>query len=159
MTNQNERTVRRLVSEAWTGKNLAIIDELVSDKYVEYAPFGELHGIKDYREGVRMFTSAFPDIQIHIEDLVVKGDTVAFRVDVTGTHRGPFMDVPASGNKVRFTGMDFTRFKDGKVVEEWFLMDMMGVLAQLQAEPAKAAKAPADKTTKAPKAAPITPGR
>jgi steroid delta-isomerase-like uncharacterized protein len=132
---ENKRIVKRLVKEAWTGKNVGAVDELVSEDYVEYAPFGTLRGIGDYKEGIQMFNSAFPDLKIKVEDMLAEGDRVAFRMTATGTHKGSFMDVPGSGAKVTFSGIDITRIEDGKVVEEWFMLDLMGLMQQLQAKP------------------------
>lgn len=133
MEEQNKEVVQRLIREAWTGENIDLVDELVSENYVEYAPFGVVRGIEEYKEGIRMFTTAFPDITLRIEEMIAEDDTVGFRLAVSGTHDGPFMGVEPTGNEVSFTAFDFTRLKDGKVVEEWFTMDTLGLLEQLEA--------------------------
>ncbi len=58
---------------------------------------------------------------------------VGGRFTLTGTHRGDFAGVPASGNKVSVTGHDFLRFKDGKISEHWAEVDMMTMMQQLGA--------------------------
>jgi hypothetical protein len=63
-TEHNREAVRQLVSDAWTAENLELVDELVSEEYVEYAPWGEMRGVEGYKEGIRTFNTAFPDLDI-----------------------------------------------------------------------------------------------
>lgn len=130
---RNKEIVERLISEAWTGDDLDLVDELVSDDYIEYAPFGVVRGVEEYKEGIRMFTTAFPDIDLRVEEMIAEDDTVGFRLSVSGTHEGAFMGVEPTSNEVSFVAFDFTRLEDGKVVEEWFTMDTLGLLEQLEA--------------------------
>lgn len=130
---RNKEIVERLVSEAWTGDNLDLVDELVSEDYIEYAPFGVVRGVEEYKDGIRMFTTAFPDIDLGIEEMIAEGDTVAFRLAVSGTHEGPFMGIEPTGNEVTFEAFDFTRLEEGEVAEEWFTMDTLDVMDQLGA--------------------------
>ena len=61
----------------------------------------------------------------------LEGDTAAARFTITGTDTGGFMGMPPTGKSVTVTGMDFMRFRDGKIVEHWGEMDMLGLLQQL----------------------------
>jgi predicted ester cyclase len=57
-----------------------------------------------------------------------------------GTNTGDFetpAPLPATGKKVAFTGTNIYRFAGGKIVEEWFLEDTMGLLRQLGFMPAE----------------------
>ncbi len=80
--------------------------------------FGRLHG-------------AFPDLQVEIDDLIAEGDKVVSRNTVTGTHRGEFMGVPATGRQVRYDEIFVVRFADGRVVETWGVVDMASLMRQL----------------------------
>jgi predicted ester cyclase len=82
-----------------------------------------------------MFRSAFPDLHQEIEDLVAEGDTVAVRVTMTVTHLGPFLGVAPTGRRVRYDGMDFFRFREGKTVEHWTATDDLGLMQQLGVVP------------------------
>lgn len=90
-------------------------------------------GVQEYKEGIRMFTTAFPDIDLQVDEVFAEDDTVDFRLSVPGSHDGPFMGVEPTGNEVSFTAFDSTPLEDGKVVEEWFTMDTLGLLEQLGA--------------------------
>ena len=78
--------------------------------------------------------SLFPDLQIVGEDQVAEADKVVTRWTFYGTNTGDFetpAPLPATGKKVAFTGMNIYRFAGGKIVEEWFQEDTMGMLRQL----------------------------
>jgi len=52
-----------------------------------------------------------------------------------GTNTGPLMGMPATGKQATVTGMDITRMANGKVVEHWGQLDMLGLMQQLGVVP------------------------
>ena len=58
---------------------------------------------------------------------------MASRWTITGTHRGTFQGVPATGRQVTMAGIDFIRVVDGKIAEHWAQFDLVGVLQQIGA--------------------------
>jgi len=87
---------------------------------------------------VRAFTTAFPDAQISLNGSIGDRDMVASRWTITGTHRGEFQGVPATGRQVTMAGIDVSRVVDGKVDEHWAQFDVIGVLQQIGAIPVPA---------------------
>lgn len=83
------------------------------------------------------FTTAFPDAQISVEDSVSERDIVASRWTITGTHLGDFQGVPPTGRRITFNGVDFSRVVEGKIAEHWAQFDLLGVLQQIGAAPAR----------------------
>ena len=77
------------------------------------------------------FTSGFPDSRIAIESCLAEGDTVATRWTMTGTHRGVFQGVPATGREFRIDGIEFNRVVDGKIVQHWAMFDNLALLQQI----------------------------
>jgi steroid delta-isomerase-like uncharacterized protein len=82
-----------------------------------------------------LFTTAFPDAQITVDASISVGDLVASRWTTTGTYRGDFHGVPATGRQITMKGMDFSRIVEGKVAEHWAQFDLIGVLQQIGAMP------------------------
>jgi steroid delta-isomerase-like uncharacterized protein len=78
----------------------------------------------------RLF-SAFPDWHWEIRNLVVDGDYIAGHFAVTGTHRGPFQGIEATGRRVTISEFTFYRLEDGKFAEVWDLADMDAVMRQI----------------------------
>lgn len=87
------------------------------------------------RDGFKAMISgllgAFPDLRLTIEDQIVAGDKVATRWTAEGTHRGPFGAVPATGRRIRISGLVLDRVVDGRVAERWEQWDQMAMLQQL----------------------------
>jgi predicted ester cyclase len=58
------------------------------------------------------------------------------RVKVTGTHKGEFMGVSATGTRVDVKLIDIMRFNGtGLVWEHWGVADMLSLMQQLGAVP------------------------
>ena len=85
------------------------------------------------REFYNTIWTAFPDLTIHIDDLVAEDDKVVWRITVTGTHKGDFQGAPASGKLVKFDAHYSFRFENGKIVERWSTLDRLSVLIQIGA--------------------------
>ena len=75
--------------------------------------------------------SAFPDWHWEIRHLVVDGDNIAVHFTVTGTHRGAFQGIEATGRRVTISEFTLYRVEDGKFAEVWDLTDMDAVMRQI----------------------------
>ena len=65
---------------------------------------------------------------------MVGEDANADRWEFSGTHRGEFLGLAATGNSIRVEGATFSRFDGrGLVVEDVNFWDVPGLLAQLGA--------------------------
>ena len=95
------------------------------------APFQE-QGREGYRRFFHYLITAFPDFTITPQRMVADDDTVAFAYTLTGTHRGEFEGVAATGRRIEVRGLQLGRFEDGQIVERWGATDMAGLLSQLQ---------------------------
>jgi steroid delta-isomerase-like uncharacterized protein len=80
---------------------------------------------------VRRVYSAFSDTENVIEDMIGEGDEVLNRWRLEATHSGEFRGIPATGKRIKVTGMGLFRFSDGKVIESWDSFDQLGMLQQL----------------------------
>lgn len=130
--------IKRFYTEVLEGGNLALIDELSTNDFVDHEE--GLPGQPPGKEGVRFFVnairSAFPDIKAKtIEPYLADGDMEACHVIFTGTHGGEMAGVPATGKTVEFGGTDIIRVVDGKVAEHWGTTDNMRLMQQIGAIP------------------------
>ena len=78
-----------------------------------------------------MMRAAFPDIHWVVEEMVAEGETVASRFTWSGTHRGEFLGVPATGRRVVVKGMVIDELAGGKMSKSRILMDSLGMMQQL----------------------------
>jgi steroid delta-isomerase-like uncharacterized protein len=79
--------------------------------------------------------NAFPDLHHEIVDMVAERDKVAVRLNITGTHKGEFQGILATGNKLSLYEMGFITIIDGKITEGWISADTMRLMQQLEALP------------------------
>ncbi len=79
----------------------------------------------------RQWWGAFPDVNIQVERIVAAGEWVIVEASSTGTHLGPFMGIPPTGQKVQSHVCCLIRVRDGKMVEETVYYDQLERLAQL----------------------------
>ncbi|MNY71669.1 SnoaL-like polyketide cyclase [compost metagenome] len=54
---------------------------------------------------------------------------------MSGTHENTFFGIPATGKTFEVKAMNFYRFENRQIVEEYGLPDMFGLLRQLGAAP------------------------
>lgn len=80
------------------------------------------------------FPPAFSDLHYTIDLLITKDDYVVERYTATGTQDGPLGDLPPSGRKATWTGINIYRFACGRIAEIWSEVDALGRLAQLTGE-------------------------
>ena len=111
--------------------------ELLAKDFVEHE---EMPGLEPSKEGVKqlfhMYRAAFPDLRMEPQDVLVSGDKAVARVRATGTHRGEFLGIPATGKSVDVQLIDITRFgDDGLAREHWGVVDALGLMQQLGAIP------------------------
>lgn len=58
-------------------------------------------------------------------------DLVAYDFEMTATHSGEMLGVPATGNRIELTNTVWFRIEDGHVVDEWPRTDMLGLLTDI----------------------------
>ena len=129
---ENKALLKRSVDEFWNTGNIGHIDEFYSGNYVAHDPSGANEGGLDNFKGyAQAVFSAFPDFKLTIDDAISEGDKIVKRWTARCTHKGEFMGVPATGNRLEVIGTTTYRIADGKFVESWWNTDTMGMMQQL----------------------------
>jgi predicted ester cyclase len=85
-----------------------------------------------FRQFIYLLWKAFPDIRIMFDDIIIEGNKVVCRYNLTGTHKGEFMDLRPTDNQFRVNGMTIFSFRDSRCIERWNLVDMMSLMEQLR---------------------------
>lgn len=88
-------------------------------------------GTNTWRKHAEILFSAFPDIQVKVEDIFAAGDKVAVRLRISGTHAGEFLGVQPTGKRVEYESTEIYRIADGKIAEEWICSDTLTLMAQI----------------------------
>ncbi|MBL9171439.1 MAG: ester cyclase [Verrucomicrobiales bacterium] len=128
----NSTIVRRFIQDVLNEGKVDAAGEFFWDDMVEQVPLpGQgpgLAGLKDVLRGLR---AAFPDMHWSVEEQIAEGDKVVTRFEWTGTHRGEFLGVGATGRPVRVWGVVIDRLEAGKIKDTRIIMDTMGLMVQL----------------------------
>jgi predicted ester cyclase len=120
-TEANKRVVRRFVDEVVAPRNPDAVDELAAGEFAAAA-----------KRWVSPFQSAFPDFRMEVIDLIAEDETVVGHFRCSGTHRGEWLGVPATGR--RFENVDeiyIFKLRDGKLVSGLGVEDNLTRLRQL----------------------------
>ena len=133
MSEQNKALVRRLYEDHWTKKNEALVGEVFASNVSLNTPDGVVRGLNEALSFLRGYASSFPDFVSTIEDLVAEGDKVVARWTFTGTHTGAMGDIPASGKRVKETGIGIYRVVAGKIAEGNLTWNKHSLLKQIGA--------------------------
>lgn len=124
--------VRGVIDEVWNQGHLDRTEELFVPGFVNHDPNpGAAADLGDYKKWVVRWRTAFPDLHVQVHDLVAEGDKVAARLTATGTHRGDFLGVRATGTRVTMKIINLYRFEGGKIAEAHRSYDLLGLGQQL----------------------------
>ncbi|QEY32714.1 hypothetical protein EVJ50_11235 [Synechococcus sp. RSCCF101] len=126
-----QSVVRRLIEQGINGGNEAVLTELLHHDYVYRAPGEELRGPAALQALFAGYRQAFPDLHVAITGSFDNGFMVATTFTLSGTHAGPLHGMPASGRSVSVDGIVHSRVRDGRIAEEWELIDMAALMQQL----------------------------
>ena len=114
----------------------AMVDRFMAEDFVEHEAIPGMGNTRDTpRQLSKMMLAAFPDFRVTVHELLQDGDKVVARATFSGTHRGEFMGVPATGNQVEWSVIDILQFRDDQAVAHWGVMDMAGAMAQMSTSP------------------------
>ena len=92
-------------------------------------PAQGLDSFQRFRQGI---LSAFPDLEVRVEDVLVDREKTAVRLSFSGTHTGNGIGVPPTSRRFVASAIVILRWQDGKVVEAWNEFDAAGMMRQLQ---------------------------
>jgi len=130
---ENISLMKRWFREVWNEGNTKTVHELLAPDGVargQSDPHGEIHGPDEFLAFVESIRASFSEIHTVIEDVFGAEDKVVVRWSATMTHSGAGLGVPASGKRIRVSGITIARIRNGQVVEGWDNWDQLSMLRQ-----------------------------
>lgn len=136
-TLESNKEIARKTFEAIQNKDYALLESITDTaKFKLHFPgFDKPLNFEESKQINSDYDTAFPDVKINIEYQVAEGDLVMSRVVFNATNTGDFQGIPASGKKIKASGMTIQRIVENKIVEEWDEMDALGMMQQIGAIP------------------------
>ena len=132
-TDENKALVRSYYESVLAARDRALLERLLDPAFVSHDASGATVGRDRYATAVAVTHAAFGDLAVTVHDQVAEDDRVVTRWSATGTHRADFAGVPATGRRITVSGIHIHRLQDGRFVEHWEMLDLVGLLRQLQA--------------------------
>src|SRR5882762_6270340 len=78
------------------------------------------------------FANSIPDMKFDIKEVLVSGDRMVVRGEVTGTPAGDLFGVPHTGRSFRIMAIDIQTIRDGKIARTYHLENWLSALRQLR---------------------------
>ncbi len=107
---EHKALMQRIVEMFATG-DLSGVDALIAAGYIDHQGLEgiEIRGPEGFNRVVRAARSAFPDLQVDVEDLIAEGDRVVARLRWRGTQ--------STGERIERETIDIVRVLDGQAIE------------------------------------------
>jgi ketosteroid isomerase-like protein len=125
-----------LFNVASRGDVKAIQEQVLTADYEScsgYLP-GECWGRDTSIKVVGNFANSIPDMKFEIKEMLVAGDRVIVRGEVSGTPAGDLFGVPHTGKSFKIMAIDIQTIKDGKIAKTFHMENWLSALGQLRAK-------------------------
>jgi ketosteroid isomerase-like protein len=132
MTALTEQQARAVIAPWYSLFNVAILTEDY-ESCAGYLP-GECWGRDTSIKVVTNFASTIPDMTFAIKEMLVAGDRVIVRGEVTGTPAGDLFGVPHTGKSFRIMAVDIQTIRDGKIAKTFHMENWLSAIGQLRAK-------------------------
>ena len=95
---------------------------------------GECWGRDTSLKVVGNFAKSIPDMKFDIKEVLVAGNRVVVRGEVSGTPSGDLFGVPHTGKSFRIMAIDIQTIRDGKIAQTYHMENWLSALGQLRAK-------------------------
>jgi ketosteroid isomerase-like protein len=125
-----------LFNVAGRGDVKATQEQILTDDYESCAGYlpGECWGRETSIKVVSNFANTIPDMKFEIKEVLVAGDRIIVRGEVTGTPAGDLFGVPHSGKSFRIMAVDIQTIRDGKIAKTFHMENWLSAIGQLRAK-------------------------
>ena len=134
---ENEKLVRRFIEEVWNRRKLDVADELIAgDCQTHQLRSGAAltsvpRGPAAMKAHVAEWLRGFPDLKFTIEQIFSARGKVFTQSLMQATHTGTWLEIPATNKQVTVRMMTVHRIVERKIVEDWVLVESLGLFQQL----------------------------
>ena len=134
---ENKAIVMRFYEELWNGRNLDVADELIAPACMTHQlrSGAEVAGVARDAEAVKRHVAewleGFPDLHFTVEQLTAEADRVVSQSVMRATHTGTWMGLAPTGRRISIRMTVTQRLSEGKIVEDWVLVEALGFFQQL----------------------------
>jgi len=126
----NKALARRVFEDMFTRGDFAVAAEIYAPDFVNHGVHGDV-GLAEDQAAARGWKQAFPDLIMHVDQILAEGDKVCVLWTGRGTNTGAGNGLPATGKHGELRGMTLWRIRAGRIREEWSEFDTGEMMKQL----------------------------
>ena len=116
--------------EVWNTGNVDELDAIMDINMVRHAESSSAEGLDNVKKLITGTRTAFPDINLVLDNEIYVENKFAARFSFTATNTGPG-EIPPTGKSVKVWGVVITNFANGKITEEWVGYNNQSFMEQL----------------------------
>jgi predicted ester cyclase len=134
---ENKAIILRFYEELWNNRNLSVADEIIAPDCVTHqlqsgvGLAGVPRSPEAVKHHVREWLNGFPDLRFTIEQILAAEDRVISQAEMKGTHSGTWLGIAPTHKEVSIRLMVIQRIVHGMIVEDWVLVETLGLFQQL----------------------------
>ena len=137
ITDEEAKALLDSALEIWNNGNLVLVEDVFAPEIVAHTSTfpDDIVGLEGIKSWVTFARTAYPDLHMTFDEVIVKGDKIVVRFTLTGTNTGPLSmptgELPPTGREVRITGLGIDRVQNGKITEEFVVYNVLDMMLQL----------------------------
>ena len=133
ITEEEAQAFNTRVLAMWNDHDINIADEVYAPEIVRHdcAIPEAILGLENVKNYLKNLFTAFPDINLTVDEMIIAGNKAVQRWTTTGTNTGPMNDMPPTGKTVTFSGVSVGHFANGKLIEIWDFYNVLDMMQQL----------------------------
>ena len=138
---QNKALVFRFYEELWNERKTEIADEIFAENCITHQlqsgtdVVGESRSPEAVKHHIAEWLNGFPDLRFTVEQMIAEEETVVSRSVMRGTHTGNWLGINPTGKQISIRMIVIHRIENGKIAEDWVLVESLGFFQQLGLAP------------------------
>jgi steroid delta-isomerase-like uncharacterized protein len=137
ITEEEAKALLDTALEIWNEGNLDLIEVVFAPEIVAHTSTfpDDIVGHEGIVNWVKFARTAFPDMNMTFDEIIVNGNKIAATFTLTGTNTGPLImpagELPPTGKQVRLSGIGIDYIENGKIVRELVAYNVLEMMMQL----------------------------
>lgn len=133
----NKEIVEGFIEEVLNNYKFDRLDEFVASNFQTHSlhlnpkPVTVDNPPKTFKDALIQSHKALAEFNRKIEEVIENDDKVVVRHTTAALHIGNFMGIPATNKKISFQGISIYKITNGKISDEWYIWDRLGLYQQL----------------------------
>ncbi len=129
-TERNKAIARQVFTDILTQGKFEVANQIYAKDFVNHGAGRDI-GFDEDQADSRGWRSAFPDLEMIVDQEIAEGDFVTVLWRGRGTNTGSGNGLNATGKRAEGRGISVFRIVDGKIKEEWTEYSQLLLLKQL----------------------------